>query len=62
MSDTPKCLFCDSTSQDIPLIKMLYQGKEHYICPQHMPVIIHKPHQLQDILPGVKSVEGVEPH
>ncbi len=48
----PKCLYCDQTSQQIPLISLRYQDREYWICPEHLPVMIHKPEQLVDKLPG----------
>ncbi len=41
-----KCLVCDKSEQEVPLIMLTYKGNELRICPQHMPVLIHNPHQL----------------
>jgi hypothetical protein len=48
----PKCLYCDKTSHQIPLISLRYQDREYWICPEHLPVMIHKPEQLVGKLPG----------
>ncbi len=49
------CIYCERSSDVVPLLPMLYQGKEVWICPQHLPVLIHRPSQLADKLPGVEQ-------
>ena len=53
-----KCLACDQDSNATPLIDLQYQGAQLWICPQHMPVLIHNPTQLTGILSGA---EGLKP-
>jgi hypothetical protein len=55
----PKCLVCEQTSQEIPLIELHYQSSSYWICPQHFPVLIHQPHMLVGKLPGA---EKLSPH
>ena len=45
------CLNCGITEQDRPLLLLKFQGKELSICPQCLPILIHKPFQLADKLP-----------
>lgn len=52
---TPGCLACATTADDIPLISLAYRGHGLWICPQHMPVLIHDPVQLLDRLPGRRT-------
>jgi len=40
---------------------MQYQGNQVWICPQHIPVLIHKPQRLSDKLPGM-DIQNVEDH
>lgn len=47
----PTCLNCNRTEQEYPLIKLTYQGKELHICPQCLPVLIHKPFNLVGKIP-----------
>jgi len=54
ITDQPTCLYCERTNNQIPLILMNYQGRQIYICPQHLPILIHKPAQLADKLPGAE--------
>ncbi len=54
---TPKCIHCDRDNSQIPLLKFQYQNDTHWICPQHFPILIHKPHQLADKLPGADQWE-----
>ena len=57
---TPACLICEQTDNDAPLIDFTYQGQSFSICPQHLPILIHKPHMLADKLPGAKQWEEAE--
>jgi len=60
MADTQnRCLVCEQSSQEIPLIEIHYQEQSYWICPQHFPVLIHQPHLLVGKLPGA---ERLEPH
>jgi hypothetical protein len=45
------CLNCGTSEQDRPLITLKFRGKEFSICPQCLPTLIHKPHQLAEKLP-----------
>jgi hypothetical protein len=49
----PHCLVCERTEQTTPLLQLTYQGKTYWICPQHLPTLIHKPAQLAEKLPGM---------
>lgn len=49
------CLACGRPSTQIPLLKMEYQGQTLWICPQHLPILIHKPEQLAGKLPGAET-------
>lgn len=52
------CLNCGASEQDRPLLTLTFQGQEFYICPQCLPILIHKPYQLADKLPEFKPPEG----
>ena len=56
MSKTPTCIACDNNSDGIPLIQLRYRDGDYWICPQHMPVLIHHPDQLVGKLPGVENL------
>ncbi len=49
------CLVCGSTNQDVPLIGFIFKDQQYWICPQHLPILIHKPGQLADKVPGIKT-------
>ena len=51
------CLNCGSSEIERPLITLKFQGKEHYICPQCLPILIHKPYQLAEKLPDFTPSE-----
>lgn len=56
------CLVCELDSQSVPLIGFEFKGETHYICPQHLPVLIHKPATLADRLPGLELLGDPDSH
>jgi hypothetical protein len=58
---SPVCLFCEQGSHKVPLIALQYQNRDYWICPQHLPILIHKPSQLSGKLPGADEL-AVEDH
>jgi hypothetical protein len=59
-SEPKKCLVCDQTSQEVPLLAIEYQDFFYWICPQHFPILIHQPAQLIGKLPGAEKLRGHE--
>jgi hypothetical protein len=55
-SQTETCLYCGQSSDQVPLIALRYRGATAWICPQHLPILIHKPAQLASKLPGVENL------
>jgi hypothetical protein len=58
--DQPTCIVCEQSSQEIPLLALEYQEQRYWICPQHFPILIHKPGQLIGKLPGAEKLHGHE--
>jgi len=58
--ETPHCLVCEQDSQEVPLLTIEYQDRHYYICPQHFPILIHKPAMLVGKLPGAEKLQGGE--
>lgn len=54
------CLFCERSSEQVPLITLSYQSHTLWICPQHLPVLIHEPAQLIGKLPGAENLSPAE--
>jgi len=52
------CLVCNRNEQDVPLIQLDFKGNNYYICPQHLPVLIHDPDQLEGKLPGAEELQA----
>ena len=50
------CLACGRSEQESPLIALAYRGEQLWICPQHMPQLIHQPQQLVGKLPGAENL------
>lgn len=61
-TDTPICLACQRSEQEVPLIPIRFQGTQRWICPQHLPVLIHQPDQLAGVLPGAERLEAADHH
>jgi len=53
VTDTPRCLHCESTSDEVPLLLLRFKERDVWICPQHLPILIHKPAELAHKLPGL---------
>lgn len=49
------CINCEATEQEKPLLTIKFQQKEIFICPQCLPVLIHKPANLAGKLPGAEN-------
>jgi hypothetical protein len=61
-NDTPACVVCKRDSEDVPLISFQYKGTGRFICPQHLPILIHDPTKLGEVLPGADSLEPADHH
>lgn len=57
-SGTMTCVLCGRGDRDVPVIPFTYRGVSRFVCSQHLPVLIHDPAQLAEVLPGA---EGLEP-
>lgn len=62
MTQTPACLACGCEQDATPLITLTYRGGTHWICPQHLPVLIHDPARLIGRLPGAEGLRPAEHH
>lgn len=52
-SSQPKCLVCDRNTDQTPLLALRYHDSDLWICPQHLPILIHKPQELAGKLPDL---------
>ncbi len=52
------CLICKQDEENVPLVQVDYKGNNYYICPQHIPVLIHDPGQLEGLLPGAENMQA----
>ena len=62
MTETPVCLACERSQDDVPLVSLVYRGVAHWICPQHLPLLIHDPAQLAGKIEGAERMEPAEHH
>jgi hypothetical protein len=62
MKNETKCLYCQRDSDQVPLIALKYGEQALWICPQHLPILIHHPEQLADKLPGATFTDSPEEH
>lgn len=58
MSQSKVCIVCKKTSMETPVTKFYHKDSEFYICPQHLPVLIHNPHELVGLLDGADTLQG----
>jgi hypothetical protein len=55
-----ECLACGRGEDVTPLVRLDYQGSHVWICPQHLPLLIHDPGQLVGMLPGAENLQPSE--
>jgi len=53
-----ECMFCKRTENEIPLLQVDFKSVNYWICPQHIPVLIHDPQKLTGILPDAENMEA----
>ena len=56
------CIVCRKPSADVPLIAFQYRGSDLWICPQHLPILIHDPLKLAGLLPGAEDLRPADHH
>jgi predicted RNA-binding protein YlxR (DUF448 family) len=60
---TPRqCIACARSAEQVPLLRFEFAGDQYAICPQHLPVLIHDPTQLQGRLPGAERLRPADHH
>ena len=57
-----QCLYCERDSEQVPLLAMQYRDAQVWICPQHLPILIHEPAKLADKLPGAEDLNPAPGH
>lgn len=58
--NNPTCLYCDRSSELVPLLNLEYRGEHYWICPQHLPILIHEPGKLASYLPGLEEIAAAD--
>jgi len=56
------CLACQRGSHETPLVQLAYLDSVYWICPQHLPLLIHDPGRLAGMLPGADKLSPAEHH
>jgi len=56
------CVACRRESDETPLLRLEYRHSPFWICPQHLPILIHDPQRLVGKLPGAEGLEPAEHH
>jgi len=52
------CVNCERNESEIPLLQFRFQEEERWICTTCLPILLHRPENLSDRLPGA---EGIKP-
>lgn len=55
---TKECIFCKRGDEIVPLVQLSYLSNAYWICPQHIPILIHEPSKLQGMLPGAENMQA----
>jgi hypothetical protein len=61
-TDRPECAYCERDSDQVPLLALRFQRTDTWICPQHLPILIHDPAKLIGRLPGAEHLSPTEEH
>lgn len=61
-TEARSCLACERGSEEVPLITLDYRGRTLWICPQHLPLLIHDPQRLAGRLPGAEHLSPADHH
>ncbi len=56
--DKKECIFCNRNNKQVPLVQLSYMDKNYWICPQHIPILIHEPTKLAGMLPGAEDMQA----
>ncbi|HEX7568540.1 MAG TPA: hypothetical protein VF355_08250 [Anaerolineaceae bacterium] len=54
----PACIYCGLGSDQVPLVFFKYHNQDYWICPQHLPILIHEPSKLAGKLPDAEKLKG----
>ncbi len=54
------CVACGRSQEEIPLLALAFRNAMFWICPQHLPVLIHNPQQLVGKIPGAEGMAPAE--
>jgi hypothetical protein len=57
-----ECVACHRGTDATPLLQLEYQDAPFWICPQHLPILIHDPARLIGILPGAENLRPADHH
>lgn len=57
-----RCLACQRDTRATPLVPLDYMDQTLWICPQHLPILIHDPARLIGVLPGAENLSPAEHH
>jgi hypothetical protein len=52
------CVFCKRSQEEVPLVHLEFKNNNYWICPQHIPVLIHDPSKLAGHLPGAEELQA----
>lgn len=57
-SSKKECVFCKRADHEVPLVQLSYMANTYWICPQHIPVLIHEPQKLKGMLPNAENMQA----
>jgi len=53
-----ECVFCKKDDNQVPLVQLSFMNNSYWICPQHIPILIHEPQKLAGMLPGAADMQA----
>ena len=58
MEDHKECLLCQAKDNETILVNMSYKGNSIWMCPVHLPVLIHSPQKLVGVIEGAEGFKA----
>lgn len=56
MTNLKQCVYCERDQHQVPLLVIHTGDSRSWICPEHLPILIHKPQMLEGKLSGTENL------
>jgi hypothetical protein len=60
MENPGRCLCCEKTDQEAPILRVFFRENETAIYSSCLPILIHRPHGLAGKLEGAETIHSLD--